>query len=241
MLGRFLELALVSDDTSSAWQNWQALGFADAATGDIWPHAYGVVTCEGLAIGLHAAGDDAVSLVFVRPEVAALHRELQSQGVKIEHARLGADVFNELMLREPGGIALRVLESRSFSPPLEDPAVTALGRFITISLPARDMDEARELWQRLEFQCRNSTMSGWPEDAFEVEGIPVAVHPRSLLPEPALLFRQPSAPKDRARGSAMDESLLEQAGISAARARPGLPAGAKLLRNAEGLALLLLD
>lgn len=239
MPGRFLELALVTDDTSSAWQNWQALGFADAATGDIWPHAYGVVTCEGLAIGLHAAGDEPLSLVFVRPEVAALHRELQAQGLKIEHARLGADVFNELMLREPGGIALRVLESRSFSPPLEEPAVTALGRFTTISLPARDLDAAREFWQRLGFQCQPSTLPDWPEDAFAVAGIPVAVHPRSLLAEPVLLFRQPSAREGTAPASATDESVLEQAGISGAKSRPGLPAGARLLRTAEGLALLL--
>lgn len=237
MLGRFLELALVTDDTGAAWQNWRALGFADAATGDIWPHAYGVLTCEGLAIGLHAAGDEALSLVFVRPEVAALHRELQARGVKVEHARLGADVFNQLMLREPGGTALRVLESRSFSPPLEDPQSTALGRFATISLPARNPDAAQEFWTRLGFQCKPSTLREWPDQAFAVDGVPISVHPHSLLPEPALLFQQPSR-RDGSTPTA-DESTLDHAGFSTGKSRPGLPPDSKLLRTAEGLAVLL--
>ena len=121
MLGRFLEFALTSADTGGAWQQYQKWGFAPAETGDIWPHAYGVVACDGLAIGLHAAGEEPLSLVFVRADVAALHRELGARGVEVEAARLGPDVFNELTLREPGGIAIRVLEARTFSPPLELP------------------------------------------------------------------------------------------------------------------------
>src|SRR5678815_2828838 len=121
MLGRFLELSLVTPDTGGTWQHYQRLGFEPAPTGDIWPHAYGVVACEGLAIGLHAAGDEALSISFVRPEVAALHRELTARHLDVERARLGSDVFNELTLREPGGVALRVLEARTFSPPLQTP------------------------------------------------------------------------------------------------------------------------
>ena len=58
MLGQFLEVALVTDDTGDAWQQLQGLGFEPAPTGDIWPHPYGVVACEGIAIGLHARGDE---------------------------------------------------------------------------------------------------------------------------------------------------------------------------------------
>jgi hypothetical protein len=99
MLGQFLEVALVTEDTGDFWQRLQGLGFAPAPTGDIWPYAYGVVACEGLAIGLHARGEAPLSLVFVRPEVAALHRELVARGIDIETARLGSEVFNELTLR----------------------------------------------------------------------------------------------------------------------------------------------
>ena len=52
MLGRFLELALASADTGEVWQQYQKLGFVPAETGDIWSHAYGVVACQGLAIGV---------------------------------------------------------------------------------------------------------------------------------------------------------------------------------------------
>ena len=66
MLGRFLELALVTDDPGAGWSELQQLGFADATSGDIWTHPYGVVACEGLAIGLHARGEEPLSLVFVQ-------------------------------------------------------------------------------------------------------------------------------------------------------------------------------
>ena len=49
MLGRFLELSLLTGDPGSAWQCWLELGFVGAETGDVWPHPYGVAVCEGLA------------------------------------------------------------------------------------------------------------------------------------------------------------------------------------------------
>jgi hypothetical protein len=119
MLGRFLELALVVEEPGAAWQRYQKLGFASAETGDIWKHAYGVVACDGFALGLHARGTEEFSIVFVRPDVAALHRGLGHSGVQIEQARLGSDDFNELSLREPGGRLIKVQEARSFSPPPE--------------------------------------------------------------------------------------------------------------------------
>ena len=185
LLGRFLELSLVTADTGDAWQQYQKLGFEAAPTGDIWPHAYGVVTCENLAIGLHAVGEEALSITFVRPEVAALHRELTARQVDIEHAQLGADVFNELMLREPGGVALRVIEARSFSPAQQTPLQTALGRFITLSLPGRDIDVARQFWSELGHECM-PTAGPW--EGFSVAGLPLSVHPRRVLAEPALIF-----------------------------------------------------
>jgi len=185
LLGRLLELSLVTADTGDAWQQYQKLGFEAAPTGDIWPHAYGVVTCENLALGLHAVGEEALSITFVRPEVAALHRELSAAQVDIEHARLGADVFNELTLREPGGVALRVLEARSFSPPQQMPQQTALGRFISLSLPGRDMDAAQAFWHSLGHECTPITE---PWEGLRVSGLPLSVHARRALPEPALVF-----------------------------------------------------
>src|SRR6478735_9515910 len=184
MLGRFLELALTTPDTGGAWQQYQKWGFAPAETGDIWSHAYGVVACDGLAIGLHAKGEEP-SLVFVRADVAALHRELTARGVEVESARLGADVFNELTLREPGGMAIRVLEARSFSPPLELPEQTALGRFASLSLPCADMEEAAAFWARHDMPTEPIAD---PWEGLAVAGTRLAYHARRSLPDPALLF-----------------------------------------------------
>jgi hypothetical protein len=185
MLGRFLELSLVTPDTGGAWQQYQKLGFESAPTGDIWPYAYGVVACAGLAVGLHAVGDEPLSVTFVRPEVAALHRELAAKQMQVEQARLGSDVFNELTVRETGGVALRVLEARSFSPPLQTPQYTALGRFVSLSLPSRDIEASGEFWRTLGYEC---VPMEDPWEGCAISGLPLAHHARRMLAEPMLVF-----------------------------------------------------
>lgn len=206
MLGQFLEVALVTDDTGESWQQLQKLGFEPAATGDIWPYAYGVVACEGMAIGLHARGDEQLSVVFVRPEVAALHRELTARGVKIEQAQLGSDVFNELTLREPGGVALRVLEARSFSPPSQTPARTMLGHCVALSLPCRDLDAAREFWQGLGYATHNADPL---REGFTIVATPLAYHPKRALAKPVLEFRGGEADADELLGSELPIQFLQ--------------------------------
>jgi len=227
MFGRFLELSLLTPDTGDAWQQYQQLGFEPAPTGDIWPHAYGVIVCQGLAIGLHAAGEEPLSLAFVRPEVAALHRELTARQLDVEHARLGSDVFNELTLREPGGVALRVLEARTFSPPLHAPQRTGLGRFVSISLPSGELDEAQAFWGKLGLAC---TPIATPWEGLRIEGMPLTLHPRRILAEPALVFDE-----------AGDQGPVAVSGVTAERPLSKLR-GVRhtLLRSAQDLALLLL-
>lgn len=220
LLGRFLELSLVTADTGEAWQQYQKLGFEAAPTGDIWPHAYGVVTCENLAIGLHAVGEEALSITFVRPEVAALHRELSAAQVDIEHARLGADVFNELTLREPGGTALRVLEARSFSPAQHTPQQTALGRFISLSLPGRDMDAAQEFWRSLGHEC---TAMSEPWEGLRIPGLPLSLHPRRVLPEPALIFHASAEAMHALSALPLERERILPALLDTAHARVRLP------------------
>ena len=160
MLGRLLELSLVVDDVGIAWQRWQALGFVAASAGDVWPHPYGVVACRGLAIGLHARGDEPVALTFVREDVAQLERELSLRLLGVDHAQLGAEAFNFVELREPGGMLLRIVEARTFSPPAAAPADTTLGRFVCISLPSADIAEARSFLERLDTRSGMSRNPG---------------------------------------------------------------------------------
>lgn len=229
MLGRLLEVALVAGDTGGTWQQLQKLGFEPAATGDIWSHAYGVVACEGLAIGLHAKGDEPFSVVFVRPDVAALHRELTALGIEVEAARLGSDAFNELWLRDPDGTALRVIEARSFSPPARLPARTAAGRFRWLSLPCRDLEAGMHFWSSLGAPCARFDK---PWTGFTC-GASLACHDRGVFAGPLLVF---DAPDDDA------PALLEAAGFTP-RPRLAALAGAahRVARGPDGLVLLMLE
>jgi hypothetical protein len=226
MFGRFLELALVADDPGAAWQRYLEYGFAAAETGDMWNHAYGVVACRGLALGLHARGAETFSVTFVRADVAALHRDLADCGVQIEQARLGSDVFNELALREPGGTVLRVLEARSFSPPAELPEHTRFGRFDSLSLPCRDLDQAAAFWRQLGFVASSFDE---PWEGFSVPGTPLAYHQRRALPEPALLFQQSPGTK------------LDDIGLERDTGLQSLQQEHVLLRTAEDLAVIVLS
>jgi hypothetical protein len=229
MLGRFLELALVVEDPGSSWTRLQQLGFAEATSGDIWTHPYGVVACEGLAIGLHARGEEALSLIFVRPQVATLERDLSARFIEVETIRLGSDVFNELGLREPGGTLLRVIEARTFSPPAELPDRTALGRFHSISLPCADLAEAQGFWERLGVEVLAGNA---PWSSIAVAGLPIAYHEATSFKQPALIFDGEGA---------LDDAALHAAGATIGRPVPGWRTHRhRLLPNVEGIAVILL-
>jgi hypothetical protein len=197
VLGRFLELGIVTHDTSAAWMQLQQLGFAGATAGEIWPHAYGVVACEGLAIGLHELGKEPRALFFVQPDVDALRRELLDRLIDIEIEQVGSDVFNEIGLREPGGMLLRVIGARTFSPPGDLPGSTSLGRFRAISLPCVDLGEAQAFWERLDMDVREVSD---PWDGIAVQGLPLAYHEAGSFRELALLFEGREAERQVVRG-----------------------------------------
>jgi hypothetical protein len=187
MLGRFLEIALVTDRPQAAWETWQQLGFVPAMAGDIWRHEYGVVCCTGLSLGWHAAATEPLSLRTVRPNVIALERELEALGVAVESAQLGPDVFNQLTLREPSGMAMQVLEARSFTPPADVPGRTLLGRFETLSLPVDDVETATSFWSALGYAARETTLP-WKDT--EIDGLPLAYHTARECPQPLLVFNR---------------------------------------------------
>ena len=217
-------------DPHASWEMYQRLGFAPAETGDIWSHAYGVVTSTGLALGLHAEGEQPLALCTVRPNVLELHRELEGLGVEVETAQLGTDVFNELMLREPSGFALKVFEARSFTPPAEVPVRTMLGRFEALSLPLPTPDLAAGYWSRLGYAMRDVTA---PWDGIEVDGLPLAYHASGDGPEPVLVFR--------GDGLEPDLTALLACGLESDRPLPAL-AGVehRVLRLKKGISFLLL-
>jgi hypothetical protein len=229
MLGRFLEIALVTDRPLSAWESFQQLGFAAAETGDIWSHDYGVVCSAGLSLAWHAAGDEPLSLRTVRPNVIALERELEVLGVAVESAQLGPDVFNQLTLREPSGMALKVLEARSFTIPADLPVRTLLGRFEALSLPL-DLETATAFWSSLGYAARETTM---PWAGIEIDGLPLAYHTPRECPRPLLVFQRD--------GQGLELEPLLACGLERGGNLPSLSgADHQLLRSPGEIGLLLL-
>jgi hypothetical protein len=229
MLGKFLELSLLAADTGASWQQFRQLGFADAEAGDVFPHAYGVVTCDGFAIGLHAKQDEPLCISFVKPDVAALHRALAECQLNIEFANLGSDSFNLLGLREPGGMLLKVLEARSFSPSLEPPTDTSLGHCLGLSLPCRDLDAAAQFWVRLGM---TASLHAEPWEQWQINTLPIRYHLRRLLPEPTLLFERPAP---------LTAEEARDLGLVAARLAPTLHSDAmQLFRTCDDFATLVL-
>jgi catechol 2,3-dioxygenase-like lactoylglutathione lyase family enzyme len=232
MLGQVLEIGLAAPDIRASCEFYERLGFGSAVTGDLWSHHYGVMTCRDLCLGLHGLRRPSPWLVFARADVAALARELDARGLQVTQARLGDDVFNELELRDPAGLVLRVLEARSFSPPAAVPPVTALGGFDSLSLPLRDFDAAAAFWQALgvEVELRDEP---WRQLRIVTPGISIAYHAPRLHDEPLLLFNQQDL--DAA------QSLLADLGVSAA---PGLGGFGtpdhRLVTSPEGMLITLL-
>ncbi|MEO8308363.1 MAG: hypothetical protein ABI616_10030 [Pseudomonadota bacterium] len=233
MLGRFLEVSLATDRPLAAWETFQQLRFAPALTGDIWSHEYGVVCCAGLSLGWHAGGhtgaDEPLALCTVRPNVISLQRELQELDVDIESARLGPDIFNQLLLREPSGMAIKVLEARSFTQPADVPGRTLLGRFESLSLPVRELESTATFWSTLGYAAREISV---PWIGIEIDGLPLAYHTSREYPGPLLIFQRDA--------QGLDLEPLLACGLARGRSLPSLSGGHHLLRSPGEIDLLLL-
>lgn len=214
MLGRFLEFSLSAPAPAASVAHYEALGFVAATAGDVWPHAYGVMCCEDLALGLHGKAGAALTVSFVQQDVARLHRALEARGIAPGDAVLGHDQFNRLELTDPAGTTVRVIEARSFSAPAQVPQTTLLGRFWRLSLPVADPSRTANFWAQLGFTIA-PLGDPWPALASGQE-LPLAWHARGEWPEPALLFRHPriAALADRleARGFDLEERPLPLGG-----------------------------
>ncbi|MEO8753845.1 MAG: hypothetical protein ABI624_14335 [Casimicrobiaceae bacterium] len=189
MPGHALELALATSDIRRSFEFWTQLGFGSALTGDIWTWPYGVMTAPRVNLGLHAATLPSPQVVLVRPDVAGLVPLLQERGVEVADVRLGADAFNELQFFDPAGVAVRVLEARTFSPAAVG-ADAAIGTFDAVSWPAPDADTIAAFWQRLHVECETRA-DDWALLRADVGGMAIAWHSPRVSTEPLLVFRHP--------------------------------------------------
>ncbi len=231
MLGRFLELSLVSPRILESWQYYQRLGFVAATEGGVWGHPYAVVTDGRIALGLHDAAPDAPLLSYVQPGLAGHLERLEALGLDFSRRTLGEHTFNEALFTSPDGQGVRLLEARTYSMPTELP-VAPLGWFEEVALPVRDLDAARRYWENLGFVTVSEGGEPWSYLSLTSDTLNIGLHRTGELQEPALLF----STEDRA---ALLERLTRVGVAPERRLPPALaPDRYLLLRAPEGTQLI---
>lgn len=234
MLGRFLELSVHAPDIIRSLAFYEELGFTQAAVGEIWQHPYAVVNDGRLCIGLHRYEFQSPSLTFVQPDLEHHLEALEDAGHEFAFKRVGADVFNEAGLLDPGGQMIALLEARTFSPPeRRSTELSKLGWFEQVVLPVRDLDASVGFWEGLGFVPAEEGEQPFPHIGLTSDSVNVALMRSRGLGRTFLMFRDASMPA-RIR-------QLADAGIESS---PLLPAGLDrdryaLLIAPEGTPLLL--
>src|SRR5262249_2576107 len=146
--GRFLELALATQDITASVPFYEWLGFASFLTGDAWQHRYGVVGDGHIHLGPHEWSLPSPAVTFLLPQLERALPRLSESGLQPEQALLAGDQLHQLRLRDPGGNAVLLLEARTFSPTaLEHLAESLCGYFLHLSLPQSDFQAARTFWE----------------------------------------------------------------------------------------------
>lgn len=235
MIGRFHEFSVHAPDVLASIEFYEKLGFVQASTGEAWPYPYAVVTDGRIGIGLHRQElPGSPLLAFVLPDL--LHRlaGLEAAGIEILDRQLGGDVFNQAAIEAPGGLQLRLLEARTYSPVHRPPGATSkLGWFEQIALPVADAEGAARYWERLGFVHSGEAEEPFPHLGLTSDAMSLALLAPGPLAGPALVFTH----------AAMPERIeaLRDAGLAFARR---LPAGLDPERNAllvapEGTQILL--
>ena len=233
-LGRFLEISLAAPDVAESLAFYESLGFVQGSVGEAWPHPYAVVTDGRVSLGLHAAELESPLPTWVAPSLRERLGALTTLGVTIEEARLDDLSLHQALLRDPSGQPLRLLEARTFSPPLLSPAhSSALGYFEEFGLATPDLAAASAFWERLGFVAFEPVLEPLPKVVAASRDLNVGLFAIDL-PAPVLVFSDATMP-DRI------EDLRDRGYRFAKRLPRELAAmGAAMLEAPEGTLLLLL-
>jgi catechol 2,3-dioxygenase-like lactoylglutathione lyase family enzyme len=236
-LGRFLEVSIAAADVAESLAFYESLGFVQAIVGEAWPHAYAVVTDGRLCLGLHAQEPEAPLLTWVAPGLRARLDQLAPLGIEPESVSLDDLSLHQALLRSPSGQRLRLLEARTFSPPVLAPShATRLGYFDEFAWPANagEFAEATSFWEPLGFVAFEPVAEPFDKVVASSRDLNIALYDLDLQ-TPVLVFS--------AAGMAARIIELRERGYRFAQRLPrALDAlGAALLEAPEGTALLLLD
>ena len=235
MFGRFLELALATQDILASVTFYERLGFTQLLTGDAWSHRYGVLSDGRLAIGLHETAMPSPALAFVLPGVARALGSLRAAGIEPELLELGDEQLHRLRLRDPGGHAVTLLEARTYSGEGPRHSQSRCGYFLELSLPQRDFTAARAFWERAGFIALPEQDEPFAHLPLTSDYFNLAFHQRRGFDAPLLVFECAEV--------ALRLAELAQLGIRPSHELPfGLDPGRNgLIELPEGLCLLLLS
>ncbi len=187
MLGRFLEFSLPTPDIRASLDFYTKLGFSQAAVGDAWPHPYAVVTDGRVCLGLHQDAIAMPAMTFVKPGLLQHLETLEKLGLELQFRRLGNDVFNEVGWLDPGGMLVRLIEARTFSPNKGLDA-SRCGYFLEIALPTRSPAAAKADWERFGFVGIDETDDRLPHVSCTSDTIDVGLYDPAHLRRPTLRF-----------------------------------------------------
>jgi hypothetical protein len=233
VLGKFLELSLHAPDVLESYQFYARLGFTSAATGDVWPYRYAVMTDGRIAIGLHQQAAAPRALCYVHPGLRSHLERIEALGIDVDYAILGDDSFNELGFRDPDGYRLRLLEARTYSTPAAVPS-SLCGWFEELALPVRDPDVAQQFWERVGFVGVGEETAPFPHRALTSDWIDLGLYPGATLAAPTLRFSVEDLEDTRGRLAVAGATALAPRGLSAASALElTAPEGTQILLTAD--------
>jgi catechol 2,3-dioxygenase-like lactoylglutathione lyase family enzyme len=233
-LGRFLEISLAAADVAESLAYYESLGFVQASVGEAWPHPYAVVTDGRISLGLHRLDFESPLPTWVAPSLRDRLATLATLGVIIEEARLDDLSLHQALLRDPSGQPLRLLEARTFSPPVLSPAhSSALGYFEEFAVATPDLAAASAFWERLGFVAFEPVAEPFAKVVAVSRDLNVGLYGIDL-PAPVLVFADAAMPDRiaelRDRGYRFVQRLPRE--LTAM--------GAAMLEAPEGTLLLLL-
>jgi hypothetical protein len=231
-LGRFLEFGVRAPDILDSLRFYKSLGFTELEIGDVWKHKYAVVSDGELCIGLHERLDESPALTFVHPDLARHARAMADHGFQFEFLRLDEDVFNELGFNDDGGHMIKMLEARTFSPPVDDVGLSVCGEWLEMVLPVQNAMRTGRFWAPLAPVLLRLREEPTTHMRFDAEGAALGLSESIALKQPSLCFKC----RDR-------EALAERIERHGVRNRtfPGFESAFVELEAPEGTRLYLFD
>ena len=195
MLGRFLEVSIHAPDVPASLEFYESLGFVQAAVGDIWSHAYAVITDGRLHLGLHGCEFDSPSLTWVRPNLALHAAALASLGIDFSFAKLGEEALHELGFLDPSGQMITLIEARTYSPPaLAATPSSRLGYFEEFGIPTTDLARSTAFWDALGCVAFDPIRAPFAKVVASHRDLNVGLYDTDLK-RPVLTFSDPDMPE----------------------------------------------